>query len=231
MTPQNQPGHENENESEHELEQRHGPAIPLAPPIPAHEIRPRPSRWPKVIGVISVVLGSLGVLGGICGTLAMVVGQGVMTLAAQQQQGASAVQAMQDQTSFTVLSLLTGLLLALFLLVAGVVLICRRRRGVTLLKVWAVCRIVAVGVGSVIGYFVGVAQMEVMQQTTMGSNQPPPGMASFITGGMILLFVLGLLWGWAWPIFVLIWLRRQKIRDDYSTWGQRPIAVATPPPI
>jgi len=44
------------------------------------------------------------------------------------------------------------------------------------------------------------------------------GTVMAIIGPMILVFAI--VWGWALPIFMLIWFSRRKIKAEIAQWGQ-----------
>ena len=105
------------------------------------------------------------------------------------------------------------LLAAILLIVAGVGLTKRRRSGATMLRRWAVFKIVLVVVNSVVGAFVALSQADAMEAA--GAGQMPPGMQSAMT---IVSIGFGLLWGLALPVFSLVWLGRGKIRAEVARW-------------
>jgi hypothetical protein len=56
----------------------------------------------------------------------------------------------------------------------------------------------------------------------MRAMQSDPNMAKmpygFMFFGGLIGAVFGLAWGWAYPIFLLIWLHRPVIKQETATW-------------
>lgn len=77
---------------------------------------------------------------------------------------------------------------------------------------------------SIIGFLVQQAQMEAMQRmleedpNTAGMMPGFFGTLMAIIGPVI--FVFAIVWGWALPIFMLIWFSRRKIKAEIAQWGR-----------
>lgn len=109
-----------------------------------------------------------------------------------------------------------GLLVAAMLAVGGLRLIRRRRSSAGLLQLWAVIKMVLVVIGSVIGARVSAASLQAGMGAGAGAGAGlPPGFGSTM---MIVGLVFGVLWGWALPVFCLVWLRREKIQAEMAAW-------------
>jgi uncharacterized membrane protein SirB2 len=185
------------------------PAVP--PTIPGALPSPK-TRWPKVLGVISVILGILGVLGGVWNLVFQeFIGGFTMGQTQAEQQ---ALQGMRDFARWNLAYGLVGAVVAAALLVAGIGLIKRRRMGAQWAKGWAIAKMVLVIGGAVLAVL--------MQQGVMAAAQQSPGspamMGSIMAAMTVVTVVFALAWGWALPLFVLIWLGRAKIREEVSTW-------------
>ncbi|MBI4579084.1 MAG: hypothetical protein HY718_05235 [Planctomycetes bacterium] len=100
--------------------------------------------------------------------------------------------------------------MALLLLVGGVGLVGRRRWGASAAKVWAVLRMLFVLVGLAVGW-----QMQQASFSAMSSSGRMGGAEQVVMG---LSLVLGLVWAWALPVIMLIWLSRAKIKADIARW-------------
>ena len=85
------------------------------------------ATWPTVIGVISIVFGSGACLGGVWGFLAPRLME-VVADQVPQRQGAP-FAAMQEWNTWIVVSSALTMLIGVVLLVAGIDLVRRRRRG------------------------------------------------------------------------------------------------------
>ncbi|MCU0689689.1 MAG: hypothetical protein MUE97_08120 [Phycisphaerales bacterium] len=220
-----------------------GTGFGQTPPTMPGALPPALPAWPKVIGIISIVLGSLGVVGqgcGIAGAVAMPMMAAPMREAAKQaaaqaaaqgaaQGGGNAAAAQMEQqvamfdamgqyTPLLVGSGVLNIICAVLLIVAGIQLLKRLPSGRTLHLAYAGLRTVAVLFAIVPGWLMHVAQMEAMQASGMAM---PPGLgAGFMTGMGVVGIVLGVVWGLAYPAFVVVWFMRGTIREQVAAWGQ-----------
>lgn len=196
------------------------PPVGTAPPTyRPHYERPQESAWPRVIGIICIVFGSLGSLGGFCGALASLL-QGVFSSWATQ---AGQPQAMADAaaryTPYLVVANILTLGVAVVLLVGGIGLVKRRRWSRMALLHWSWMKMLVAVVGGVLGYLVQQAQFEAMQNDPDISGQMPAMFGSIMRtfGGVGL--VLQITWFWALPVFTLVWFNRRPIRHEVSQWS------------
>ena len=85
-----------------------------------------------------------------------------------------------------------------------------------LLKFWAVVQIPVVVI-------VTIAEM-LMQERLFEIMGQSPGLTSMPLGGgffdvmIVVTLVFGLAWGWAFPVFLLIWLSRGRIKNEVAGW-------------
>jgi hypothetical protein len=98
--------------------------------------------------------------------------------------------------------------LAVWHLVAGILTVRRRRTGPSQLVWWAVANSIAAIIGSVL------AAMSVTATPPTGASAPPPSLEwmTFVTVGISLVFSL------IWPVFLVVFLMRSKIRAHWKTW-------------
>ena len=187
----------------------------MSPPIEPGALgtgTPAPT-WPKPIGIIAIILGSLGVLGGFWGMVAPKV---MATMAANMPpEMAGQFDVMNDFAGWTIASSLAGLVVAVALLVAGIGVLKQRRWGVTAIQAWAAVKMLLVVATSILGYQI-FQQTAVTMSQTQGMQAMPPGVMS--TMGALSIGV-GLLWGWALPVFLLIWFARRKIKQEVAAWS------------
>ncbi len=117
--------------------------------------------------------------------------------------------------TFAMAGVLFGL--AAMQIAAGVGLLRRRRWSVPTTVSWSVLKLIAVVVNTVLTFLVQRDQLEVTiaQDDTgaMGSMEP------FVVMMLVGTVVFTLIWGWALPVFNLIWFSRDKIRQDVTTWS------------
>lgn len=182
------------------------------------------SSWPKVLGIIAIVLGALAAVGSCIGAGASFFAGAMVDLVPEGE--ASGLEGMMAWQSWLVgLSVLaTGL--GIGLLVGGVGLVRRRPFAATACLGWAILKMVYVLASAFVGYQVNVAQFEVMQNDPNMAGMP----AGFM--GAVSLFgaTLGVLWGWALPIFMLIWFSRRRIHEEVESWGLSAHQMPVPAP-
>lgn len=165
-----------------------------------------PPKWPGIVGVISIVWASLGLLCGICGLASPLIMQAAFAQAASSQMGPmpDVMKPGLPQMAHGVVSLLWTVLL----LVAGIMLTLRKPAARPLHLLYAVGSIILTIVGTVVGV---MAQRAIHE---WAANNPDnewakqiaqqPAAAAYIGIGFAV--VLGL----AWPVFCLIWFGAVK---------------------
>jgi len=167
---------------------------PLPPGTP-----PQQQRWPKVIGIISCVLAGVGL---VSSPLMMAFNE----LNPDSQRFLRLLPDWFD--SFSTGSMLVGLLFGVLLLVAGFMTIRKRAlsRSLHLVYAWYGLLSVIATIGATISAFGGI-------ETTYLSAAEQAGVIGGMVGG-----IFGAAFGAAYPIFIIVWFRRQKIRDDIAQW-------------
>jgi hypothetical protein len=182
----------------------------------------RNSTWPVVLGIVALVFGVAGFLGNLWGTVATSVAEGLVSsmtgqLSGQEEEVVGVVfEITRSWRVWTIGVALIGALVSAMLLVGGILLLLRRAAAAPLLKLWAVARMVMVIVGGYVGLQVQRETMAAMHEL-MGAEmgQIPPGLVAATTAfGMM----FGIVFGWALPVFVLVWFARQKIKDEVDGW-------------
>lgn len=191
-----------------------GSGVPeLPPPLPT---------WPKVVGIISIVWGSLGLVCGGCGLLSPIfVG---MVMKGSGQELPPAMLAQPPQMVLMVL----GLLLAVFLIIAGVTIINRKPSGFAMHLGYS---LIAIPLTLLSVYFSWKQQGDLAQWAAANPDNPmAKGMSS--PGqqiGQVFGLAFGAVMGLGYPIFCLIWFGLvKKARDlggtDPATDPYKPIA-------
>ncbi|MHC4443904.1 MAG: hypothetical protein ACYTF1_02960 [Planctomycetota bacterium] len=190
------------------------PVSPVVPPTEPGQmvIPPRPSSWATVIGIIAIVLGALGILGVIWGAIASYFAESMMPMMSATQR-AELIDSMKEYELLTMVNGMLGLVVAVLLLIAGIGLIKRRPWSPKLCKTWAVLKMVVAVIGMVVGIIMQQSTFEAMSQQ---SNVPGFGQWMFV--GMLIGTCFGLIWGWALPVFMLIWFSRRKIKEEVVSW-------------
>lgn len=190
-------------------------------------VQTKPTQWPKVIGVIATVFGALGAVGGCFGGLMMMLMPAMHealkeVVPAGQPTGLEGLQELGPQ-----MVVLSGVavVIAGLLLIGGIGLMRRRAWAVPVCITWAVVKILFVVVNSYNGMIIQTRQLEMMEQDP---NMPLTGDIAGILGVMSMIF--GLLWGWALPIFLLIWLGRKTSRAEVARWKHPDAGLAVGDP-
>jgi hypothetical protein len=201
-----------------------GPQEPMfspPPDAPMHDagyVDVPETSWPKVIGIISIVLASLGLACYGCQSVSTIF-QPMMVGAMPEEMRPPAPSTMQ--MAYSIATYCISFLLSLLLLFAGIATLKRKPSGRSLHVLWSVLKVVV----SLISFGFAVMLAEEiadqvnaqMQQQSQQTGQPPmfemtPGMmiiASAVTTAIMLI----------WPVFLLIWFNRGKVKDEVSTWG------------
>ena len=190
---------------------------PSAPPVTPGVIAPRPSRWPAIIGTIAIVFGILATLGGCVGLVVMPVIEAFMEAVPSQQNPALA--GLSDWKQWTIPGSLAGMALGILLLVGGSGLLKRRSWGHRVCLGWAGLKMILVIYMATIQYQIAIDQAEAIRNDPNMQSLPAPFASIMQSFGMIGVIV-GVIWGWALPVFLLVWLSRRKIRAEMQSWSE-----------
>lgn len=194
---------------------------PTPPPVPATSGQsPTGAKWPKVLGIILLVFGVLGLGQGLLAPASVFLTkaqmQSFVDMGAEQEQVDEYISQLKTQ------SYLSGAVYAILgalLLTGGILMLKRRKVCSPLLQTWAVLKIL--GGGFVIFRQMSLTelQMEIMMidSNTMGGKEAEM-MESIFDYSMKIGMVFGIIFLAALPIFVIIWLNRSKIRDQIQAW-------------
>ena len=179
------------------------------------EIWSEPPAWPKVIGIISAVWGGLGLgcLGcGVFGVLSPTLFQSGMQQAFPDGMPPVLTQPpLVMYASFGVSAVVT-----LFLLLAGIVLILRKPIARPMHLVYALIGMLSAALGLYVQY---VYQSEITQwvkqnpDTAYAQRQGGAGI------GQTIGIVVGIVFGFAWPVFCLLWFTVVKPRSEAIAEG------------
>ena len=195
------------------------PPTPMTPPTDAGAIPPRKTTWPMVIGIIATILGSLATLGGCFGIVSSLFIDQFMSLVPQgeAEEMTSALQGLKP--AMIIVASLT-MVLAIVLLIGGIGLLRRCGWGRRTCMTWAGLKMVLVVGNSVLSYMVQQAQFQAMAEDPNMAGNMPGFLPALMQAMGVVGLVIGLLWGWALPIFIFIWFSRRKIKAEIAQWGQ-----------
>lgn len=194
-----------------------------APPTTQGDFVPvkPPESWPTVIGVISIIFGSLGVLSGACGGAFLLLSGPLVSMIPEAQASEMEVQ-LSSGLPYPVLQggvMLLEFVISVMMLVGGIMLLRRKRSARGLLVGTAWLDLLSNTVGAVVGFLVMQAQMKSMQENAEMAQQMPAGIGALVQGaGGVMVFVQWLFLA-IWPVFVLIWFSRSKIRESVEAWN------------
>ena len=202
--------------SEPPQQQGHYAAAPASVP---GMIPPAPSVWPTVIGTISIVLGAMGLLCYGCGAIGELVTPLLANVVPEEALGP------QPEGAFLVYwiaSHCVALLLSLWLLVAGIGIAQRRAWSRSASVGWAITKMVA-AVGDTVLAFVFISEMatHVSESWTGGQPQAPQAPEGVVEVFLAFMIVLGFFFALIWPVFLLIWFARRRVRAEIAQWRQQ----------
>lgn len=171
------------------------------------DISPRPA-WPKVIGIISIVFGALGLVCSIVGVGSVLF---LPSMMANQpfEGGTPPVFPYVPASPFMTGLMILGTLWAIVLIVAGAMLVARKPVARPLMIVYA---IVATLLGAVTMKLQVDQQNMLMDWMRENPNAQVTQMSGGNVGGLIGLAVGGF-FAFAWPLFILFWFLVVKRRN------------------
>ncbi|VAX38817.1 hypothetical protein MNBD_PLANCTO03-2166 [hydrothermal vent metagenome] len=194
-----------------------------APPTQAGDFVPvtPPEGWPTVIGVLSIIFGGLGVVGAGCGAIVMLAFPALINLMPEGPEREELEKSIGQGLHYVPLQIgsqLIEFVLAVILIVGGVQLLKRSRGAVKSLTVFAIGDLISNTLVLILGIMTAQAQAKMMAENPE-MQQVPQG----AQGMMEALGVIGAVVTWVlsaiWPIFLLLWFRRAKIRASVESWG------------
>jgi hypothetical protein len=173
------------------------------PPV----LPPRRASWPTAVGIISICLGSMNLFWVLAGA--------AMQSAATELPGKANVQMqLPEFRDLQISAQVLGSVVNLVLVTAGILVLKRRPLGRPLHLLYAL-----LGIGSAaFGLYVAMTMMPAMLRK-MAAVSPESGrmlgvMKASMTAGM----VMGIAWGCAYPVFLLIWFHLSKVRLEVNRW-------------
>jgi len=181
---------------------------PAAPPTHPGTLPERPSGWPTTIGIIAIVFGALGSLSNAMSGVGMLA---MSWATAMPGAGGAAVKSMLAYRPWMMANAAAGAALALVLLIGGIGMSSRYRWSIPLLRIWALLKLLLVPAGAALSYIMGQAQLQAIQQDPTLASSPGASLGMMGAASSVGI-VLSLAWGWALPIFMLVWLSRRRVR-------------------
>lgn len=184
-----------------------------------------PSRWPMTFGIVSIVFGVFGLLISLVkiaqtlmfgsGIMGKVYGSGTAQSKELTEMTNGVFSAMEEAAPKILISEGALVVLALLLIAGGVLLLMRRRVATWVIQVWAFSKIIGGGFAAYLGWQVSMKiQQEMFAKMAAGSSTGVPPPTHYIEAMYTGLFIVKVVWLAALPIFFLVWLNREAIKDD-----------------
>lgn len=185
-----------------------------SPTPPEFDTTGEPPAWPKVIGIISICWGSLGLFCNVC-SLAGTFASGSLVNMMPPEQQEQMRQQMAAQQSPAMMGLIAlSIIFSGVLIAAGIMTLKRKPLGRTLhLGYGAIGLLLAIG-GAVVSWGIVQSQMA----AASGSTQPPGQQAGMVVG-----MVFGVCFGLAYPLFSLIWFGVMGKRPEVGAKDLEPV--------
>ncbi len=172
------------------------------------------TSWPKVVGIISIVWGCLGITCMACGVGGIFIGPALMPAEMRNQPLPPTMHLTPLQAGLFVV----GFIMSLVLLAAGIQTMRRSLSGRTLHLVWAVVSCFSVVVGLYVAWNQQV-EMERWLNENPDSQFAKGPRVSKGTGMAIAGALNGI--GLIWPIFCLVWFG--AIKRTQASFGAAPV--------
>lgn len=197
----------------------------MTPPVEAgpHHSDPEATRWPTVIGIISLVYACGGLLCGLGYGISILLTEWMMSLGGMKVDTPPVIK-------------VTGFAMSVLMIAIGVVMLFgavnilrRRQAGVKLLKLWALLRVALIVLGIVVAMLTAPAQVafqrsiaDATEQRLRDSGQaaaiPPPKTDEEIWRQiMVMSGVMSAVMA-IYPIFIMFYLSRRKITNETLEW-------------
>jgi hypothetical protein len=172
------------------------------------DIKPRPA-WPKVVGIISIVLGSLGLICGVLGTGSLFFFPSMMS-GQTFEGGTPPVFPYQPAPMGLLVLSVFGTLWAVVLIVAGAMCVGRKPAARPVHLVWALVTVVT----STLSMYM---QVTMQNKASDWMRDNPDAQVTQMSGGGVgnlIGLAVGGFFAYAWPLFVLIWFLMVKRRNS-----------------
>lgn len=181
-----------------------GPPPGGSPPLPAKAR----SRWPVLLGVVSIAFGGLGLTCYGCqsaGTL-------LAPLMAPQTEGAPSA----TFVVFSAVDYCGASMLSAWLLVAGIGLCMRKRWAARATSWWAVVKLAFTLVITIVTFpFLG----ELADRTMKSLEEARVNLDVGVTETLMAVWtIIGALFAMAWPLFLMIWFGRRSVQREVESW-------------
>jgi hypothetical protein len=177
--------------------------------------------WPRWLGILSIVFGSLMILNGCFGALYMSLVGTFAQMFENMPNGDQFVgmyDALDESKGIAIAEMLVRMGLGVMLLISGIDLTARRRRGVRLSRVWAVVRLLLIGLAVPLQVVMSRDQLDATMDAVKEAGMPT-SMESMFGAFTVVAVGIQVVWQAWYPIFLLIWLRRPRVKEYWQSWA------------
>jgi cytochrome bd-type quinol oxidase subunit 1 len=189
------------------------PYEPEQPPVDLDvDLLAEPPGWPKIVGIVSIVFGALGLTCGGCGLL----GQGMQSFIPEMEGVAQQPQVMAPILTYSLMVI--ALLVSILLLIAGIMTLLRNPVGRPLHLLYAVLKILVVIVGLVVFIMIWPDYKEELGRYFEESGQNAQTRDMMLSGTFYGVLFQNLIF-LAYPVFCLIWFGLIKRKPEDMTMG------------
>jgi hypothetical protein len=191
----------------------------MTPPVMGRDLGEQPAKWPKVVGVINIVLASLGLICYGCGSLNTILSPFFVGMIPEGQRPVTAQGA---QLAIQIVQQCVATALSVWLLIAGIGLVKRRAWARAHCIGWSVVKIILALLSTLMGAL--FAQQIVQQINDQLSQRGTPPFTLTVPIVMTVIIV-SLFVYLIWPTFMLIWFTREKITHEMAEWAAEDAGV------
>ncbi len=175
----------------------------------AAETAPPPSRWPASVGTLGIILGILVFIDNLDDLLLPIIWPEDQWRKLLAPEVADLVARSLPSPAWLAITSLSWMALAILLIVGSLRIRRRQLSGVGLCRRWAWLAIAMLGVEAVRSVRWFAQNLEELQRLAPGQWQ---GLTVFVTTTVMLVML-------SYPIFLLVWFSRPRIRQDYLAWS------------
>lgn len=175
--------------------------------------------WPKVVGIISIVWASLGMLCNTCGVLGQAMQGAVVNMVPPEQQEQMKAQMQAGQSPLVILSYVIGVVASILLLVAGIQTLRRNASGRMLHLAWAVISLLLAIFGGIVGW----QQMNTNLAHTLQNDPNAAQAQGAATGIAYVMFGCIMVLTLIWPVFCVVWFGMKGKRPEAGAGIEEPI--------
>jgi hypothetical protein len=183
-----------------------------SPPIDPGELMAEPPKWPKAVGITSIIVGSFWLLCGGCGIAYFAMIPWFAQMGEQQMGGPMPAVMYPHVVQYIIMA--AGMLLDVLLIFAGVFTLSRNPTGRTLHLAYGAIATLTTLAGAIVGVWQALRIDAYFKQ-----NPGDPWGTQNNTMLTFIMVVCFTLVGLAWPLFCLVWFGAVKRTPESMSGG------------